>query len=140
MRKLASVLAFILLVLPVGAVALGLGAIELLSALNEPLDARISLRAVKEGDIDELKVRIATTDHFNRAGIDRAFVLTTLKFSASEDPAPGRGEIRITTREPMTEPFLNFFTGCQLASGTSHTGVHRTSRPAGLRRCHQHRG
>ena len=108
MRRLASVLALLLLVLPFGANALGLGDIELLSALNEPLDARISLRAVKEGDIDDLQIRIASRDHFARAGIDRAFVLTSLKFTAREGAAPGTGEIRISTREPMTEPFLNF--------------------------------
>ena len=112
MRRLASVLAsalaLLLLVMPFGANALGLGDIELLSALNEPLDARISLRAVKDGDIGDLQIRIASKDHFRRAGIDRAFVLTSLKFTALEGAIPGTGEIRITTREPMTEPFLNF--------------------------------
>ena len=108
MRRVTSVLALLLLVLPLRADALGLGDIKLLSALNEPLDARISLRAVKEGDIDDITVRIASKDHFQNAGIVRALVLTSLQFSSTESAIPGTGEIRITTREPVTEPFLNF--------------------------------
>ena len=108
MRRLASVLALLLIGFPFGVNALGLGDIELLSALNEPLDARISLRAVKEGDLDIIQVRIAGKEHFARAGIERAFILTTLRFAALEGTTPGTGEIRITTRDPMTEPFLNF--------------------------------
>ena len=108
MRRPASVLAPLLLVFTFGINALGLGDIELLSALNEPLDAQISLRAVKEGDLESLQIRIATKDHFQRAGINRAFVLTTLKFTAEEGSTPGTGRIRISTQEPITEPFLNF--------------------------------
>ena len=107
MRKPASVLALLLLVFSSGVGALGLGDIELLSALNEPLDARIPLRAVREGELGSIQIRLASKEHFEIAGIERPFVLTSMKYTVVET-TPGAGEIRISTRAPLNEPFLNF--------------------------------
>ena len=107
MRKTAiSFLALLTILLAEGVAALGLGNIEVRSALNEPLDARVPLRSVQGGDIAGMSVALGSPEQFARAGIERPFVLTALKF---EPVARGsKSYIKLTTREPVTEPFLNF--------------------------------
>jgi len=91
---------------PVLASALGLGEITLHSALNQPLRADIALidaAGLSEGD---LSASLASPDDFNRAGVERVFFLTNLRFTPVM-----RGErsfIRVTSSKPVEEPFLNF--------------------------------
>ena len=106
MRKATCVLALACLLVPSGAMALGLGNIEVDSALNEPLSARIELRAVQTGDLEEMQVSLGTTEQFARAGVERPFLLSRLRFDVRE--TPGGGAIEVTTRDPIAEPFLNF--------------------------------
>ena len=115
-RKPASWLALLLCLGPMGAFPVGLGDIELRSALNEPLDASILLRAIKPGDTDDMRVQLADRAQFARAGIDRPFVLSDLKFSI-QDRGDGSGEIVVTTKDPVTEPFLNFLIDLEWSQG-----------------------
>ena len=96
--------------------AVGLGAIELRSALNEPLDATISLRAVKPGDVDDMRVVLADKAMFERAGVDRPFQLTDLRFRVIAT-GESSAEIRVTTARPVSEPFLNFLIDLRWAQG-----------------------
>ena len=59
-----------LLAAPAGAWALGLGQIELQSALNQPLRAEIQLSATAD-ELQGLRVTLADADMFARRGIDR---------------------------------------------------------------------
>ncbi len=106
-HKLTSAVAILLLSMPAAVSGLGLGDIELLSALNEPLDARVTLRSVKPGDVDGLQVGLASSEEFERAGLDRPFVLSRLRFSVVQGPG-SQAAIRIVTSDPVKEPFLNF--------------------------------
>ena len=57
------------LLLPVPAVqALGLGEVEVYSNLNEPLDARIVIRA-SETEQDHIRIRYSSPEDFVRAGL-----------------------------------------------------------------------
>ncbi|UZE07810.1 FimV/HubP family polar landmark protein [Pseudomonas corrugata] len=91
---------------PALASALGLGEITLHSALNQPLRADIALvdaAGLSEGD---LSASLAGPDDFNRAGVERVFFLSNLRFTPVI-----RGErsfIRVTSSKPVEEPFLNF--------------------------------
>ena len=77
-RNWATLLSF-LLVLPFGgAHALGLGEIEVRSALNEPLDATIPLQAVQAGDLENLQVSLGSQEQFDRAGIETGLDLDKL--------------------------------------------------------------
>ncbi|MBS35332.1 MAG: hypothetical protein CMO26_05320 [Thiotrichales bacterium] len=96
--------------------AVGLGAIELRSALNEPLDATISLRAVKPGDVDDMRVVLADKAMFERAGVDRPFQLTDLQFRVIAT-GESSAEIRVITARPVSEPFLNFLIDLRWAQG-----------------------
>lgn len=86
--------------------ALGLGEITQHSALNQPFNADIAL--VDAGGLEEgeLSVSLATADEFSRAGVERVFFLTDLKFTPIL--RGNRSLIRVTSSKPVNEPFLNF--------------------------------
>jgi pilus assembly protein FimV len=106
-RIWAAALSVLLFVVSTGAWALGLGNIEVSSTLNEPLEARINLSALQAGDLDGMQVQLASAGQFKRAGIQRPFQLSKLRFKAVEG-SDGGGHITVTTRDPVVEPFLNF--------------------------------
>ncbi len=89
-----------------GAQALGVGEIELNSHLNQRLSAEIPLEEAGELGPEEVLVSLGTPEDFERAGVERFFYLTDMRFEVFSD---GRGpRIRITSRQPVTEPYLNF--------------------------------
>ncbi|TVO75311.1 type IV pilus assembly protein FimV [Sedimenticola selenatireducens] len=97
--------------------ALGLGGISVNSALNEPLDAKIQLISASPTQIEDLRVRLASADVFRRAGIDRPFLLSKLRFKAIATERGG-SYIQVTTRETVREPFLDFLIEVSWAGGS----------------------
>src|SRR6188508_938567 len=93
-----------LLAAPAGAWALGLGQIELQSAINQPLRAEIQLSATAD-ELQGLKVALADADMFARRGIDRPAFLNSLEFRVVTG-RDGRSVIQVTSRESIPEPFL----------------------------------
>jgi pilus assembly protein FimV len=93
-----------LLAAPAGAWALGLGDIELRSALNQPLRAEIALSATTE-ELQGLRVMLAAPDMFERRGIDRPAFLNTLEFRVVSDRS-GRNVVQVTSRDSIAEPFV----------------------------------
>jgi len=107
-RKLAILVAAVgITVLPSFVYGLGLGAIKLNSSLSEILDAEIDLIAATSSDVGDLKVKLASNDAFLRAGIDRTSLLNSLRFAVKRHSS-GKYFIKITSRQPIREPFLNF--------------------------------
>lgn len=106
MRKLATAAAVSLALASGGAFGLGLGDIEMRSALNQPMNAEIRLTSVRTGELNGMIVQLASADAFARAGIERSAVLTDLSFSIDQTGATP--VIRIISRRPVVEPFLNF--------------------------------
>jgi pilus assembly protein FimV len=100
-------LSLLLLIPSASAFALGLGGIQVDSALNEPLDARVRLISVEQMAIDDIRVRLAAPNDFKRAGLDRPFLLSRLRFQPVF-PEDGEAYIRVSTRETIREPFLDF--------------------------------
>ncbi len=88
-------------------VALGLGEIELKSALNQPLKAEVELLSATQEELQELKVEVASPQAFANAGIERPLFLSKLRFDVVTN-ADGRPVVRITSREVVREPFLDF--------------------------------
>jgi pilus assembly protein FimV len=93
-----------LLAAPAGAWALGLGDIELQSALNQPFRAEISLSATPD-ELQTLRINVADAATFERYGLDRPSFLTTFEFRVvtSRD---GRSTIEVTSRDSIAEPFV----------------------------------
>ena len=65
---------------PALAWGLGLGDITLKSYLNEPLAAEVELLDVQNLTADDVRVRLATQEAFDRLGVDRAYFLTSISF------------------------------------------------------------
>ncbi|MGE3773418.1 MAG: FimV/HubP family polar landmark protein [Gammaproteobacteria bacterium] len=115
LRKKAVALALSML-LPGTATALGLGALKAQSGLNQPFDGRIEILGATAADFDTLSIKLASPEAFERAGVLREAVLLSLKFEVVETPA-GNDVIRISTHEPVREPFLNFLLELNWANG-----------------------
>jgi len=91
---------------PVTVNALGFGNINMKSALNEPLVAEIELLSATKDDVKALEVKLASSEAFLRAGVDRSVILTRIKFDIVK--RGGKYFINLRTPESVREPFLNF--------------------------------
>jgi len=86
--------------------ALGVGEVNLNSRLNQPLDAKIALFEADGLDSEEVIVKLASPEAFERVGLDRPYFLTDLKFSSRLQGA--QGNIIVTSSKPIREPYLSF--------------------------------
>jgi len=105
-RNLAGATAFSMAVMSGSVYGLGLGNIELDSALNQPFSAEIEVLTDVPGEAADLAVQLASREAFSRAGIDRANTLSKLRFNLQK--RGNRSFIVVTSNEPIIEPFLNF--------------------------------
>jgi len=105
-RKLTLSLAVMAALLPARGYPLGLGELELNSALNQELNADIEVISASSEDASQILVKLADRDAFSRAGIDRPFLLQQLKFKIIEKN--GRSFVKVYTKKPIREPFLSF--------------------------------
>lgn len=87
--------------------ALGLGEVTLQSALNQPLVAEIELLEVRDLASNEVIPNLASPEEFVKAGVDRQYFLTDLKFTPVLKPN-GKSVIRVTSSKAVREPYLNF--------------------------------
>jgi len=87
--------------------ALGLGALDMRSALNQPMNAVINLTSASGTDLSEIKVSIASQQAHDRTGLSRARILTDFRFSVEQDNR-GNTYIRVTSFDAIHEPFLEF--------------------------------
>ncbi len=103
MRALARWGVTPLLAAPLGAHALGFGDIELQSALNQPFQAQIALVATAD-ELQGLKVALAPPEVFDRYGIEHPGYLARFEFKVTT--SGGRSVVHVSSREPVTEPFV----------------------------------
>jgi len=115
-RKLAIAAVMLCLSATSSVFAIGLGDIEMQSMLNEPLNAVIELTSASKQELDELKVTIAPRETFQKMGIPRTTILNDFKFTL-EQSQRGLPVIRVTTRQPVREPFLDFLIEASWSKG-----------------------
>ncbi|MBO9493972.1 FimV family protein [Thalassotalea sp. G20_0] len=96
--------------------ALGLGEVKLYSALNQPLVAEIELMQVNDLTRNEILSNLASKTDFERAGVERPFILNNLRFTTKVGP-DGKGLIKVTSDSPVHEPYLNFLVEVHWPSG-----------------------
>lgn len=94
-----------LLVSP-AALAAGLGRLNVLSSLGEPLRAEIELLSVQPSEVDSLVARLASSQAYRQANIELNGALLGVKF-AIENRGPGQFVINLTSVQPMNEPFID---------------------------------
>ena len=87
--------------------AIGLGDMTTQSFVNAPLSATIEV--LQPNGLTEVEVipGLASIDDFDRLGLDRHYSLSRLLFEPDFSD-PSRPVIRITTQEPVVEPYLSF--------------------------------
>ncbi|MEM1154308.1 MAG: FimV/HubP family polar landmark protein [Pseudomonadota bacterium] len=115
-RKIAAVVFSLGCVQASSVWGLGLGEMTLESYLNEPLAAQVDLLNLEGLGEDQIRVRLATSEDFERLGVDRAYFLTSISFDVEIDEQ-GRGRIVITSEEPVLEPYLDFIVEARWPSG-----------------------
>jgi len=91
--------------------ALGLGAIKVNSALNDPFDATIELTGTIDATDEQLLAKLGTDEDFARAGATREQVLLLLQFKPELGNHPP--VIHVSSQKPIREPFLDFVLSVQ---------------------------
>lgn len=97
--------------------ALGLGEIELYSALNEPLNAEVRLLSVQAGELSNAVVHLAPNEEFARAGIERSAIMSDINFTVAPRN-DGTAVVKITSTQAIREPFLDFILQLNWQSGS----------------------
>ena len=85
--------------------AAGLGRLTVLSPLGQPLLAEIEVVSLQPGEEDGLSARLASPEAFEQAGIDINPALNSMRVSIERRDK--RPFLRVTTSQPVNEPFLD---------------------------------
>jgi pilus assembly protein FimV len=96
--------------------ALGLGEVRLNSTLNQPLNAEISLLDVRDLSAEQIIVSLASPADFERNGVDRLYFYTEFKFEVDLQN-PAGPVVKVTSRNPVREPYLNFLVEARWTAG-----------------------
>ena len=95
--------------------AAGLGKLNVMSALGEPLKAEVELVAEKN-EIGSLAVRLAGAEAFEHAGLSYSPLVAGVKVSI-EKRTSGEPYVRVTSSQPVTEPFVDLLIELSWSSG-----------------------
>lgn len=95
--------------------AAGLGRLTVLSPLGQPLNAEIEIVSLQPGEEDQLSARLGSADAFRQAGIDASPALAGMRFTIER--REGRPVIRITTPQPVNDPFVDLLVELQWNTG-----------------------
>lgn len=96
--------------------ALGLGEARLNSTLNEPLNAEIKLLDTRGLSAGQILVSLASPADFERNGVERLYFLTEFEFEVLLGH-PGGAIVRITSHNPVREPFINLLVEARWPTG-----------------------
>ena len=107
MRKITKALTVVSLLAPVSGHTLGIGDIRVRSALNQNLNAEIALVASRGENPTNIKVSLAPAEKFDEAGVPWSYFLSKIRFQPIVKPN-GSMVIKVTSREALKEPYLNF--------------------------------
>lgn len=101
--------------LPLSALALGLGEVEPKSYLNQPFAADIPVFAETAAELAGLKVSLASPDTFAQYGLPSPGAVGDFNFAVV--PGARGGVIHVTSTRPVTEPFLTLLLEIQWPQG-----------------------
>ncbi|HEX7646977.1 MAG TPA: hypothetical protein VF450_06175 [Noviherbaspirillum sp.] len=93
------------IMLAANAQAVALGKLKVLTALGQPLQAEIELISTVPEEAGSLEAKVASFDTFRQTGIEYNPVLSSLRFAI--DQRGGRRVIRVTSPQPVNEPFVD---------------------------------
>src|SRR5512146_3063497 len=86
--------------------AAGLGRLNVLSDLGQPLRAEIDVVAVEKGELDSLAARLGSADAYVQNNLPYPPPSLGLKLALEKRPS-GTPYISATTAQPVNEPFVD---------------------------------
>lgn len=110
----ASLIAAAIAALPLSVGAAGLGRLNVLSALGQPLRAEVELTATPQ-ELQTLTARLASQDAFRQANV--TFGPALVGVSASVDQRGGRSVVRLSSDRPINAPFVELLIELDWAAG-----------------------
>ena len=113
---ISAIAAAVLLSLAPAAQALGLGRLQVQSALGEPLRAEVDVTSISAEEAASLRLRVASPEAFRAAGVDYNAVLpgTQVQLLRRGD---GRPYLRLASDRAVQEPFVDLILEMSWASG-----------------------
>ena len=97
------------------AYATGLGKLTVLSHLGQPLRAEIELTSPNKEEINSLVPKVASIEAFRQANIEFNPALLSLRFAI--EPRGNGYIIRVTSTQPMNEPWIDFLLEMNASNG-----------------------
>ena len=101
---------------PIDAQALGLGRLNVQSALGEGLRAEVDITSLTPEEASTLQVRIASPEAFRAAGVDYNAVLAGAQATLARR-ADGRPYLRVSSDRAVQEPFIEVILELNSTSG-----------------------
>lgn len=95
--------------------AVGMGGINVASALGQPLKAEIDLMAVSKTEKDSLVARLASTDSYKAAGLDYPYG-NKFKFEI-QSRANGEPYIKVSSAQAINDPFVSLLVELSWSAG-----------------------
>lgn len=99
--------------------AMGLGEMELQSHLGAPLQAELSLFSPGQYDQQDIRVRIARAEVYDRLGAQYEPFHGQIEFDVRRD-ASGRLQVLARSRKRLTEPFLDIVVELSWPTGSTY--------------------
>jgi pilus assembly protein FimV len=96
--------------------AAGLGRLTVQSGLGQPLRAEVEVTALAKDEVASLSAKLAPVEAFKQAGLEYNAALNSLRFVVDKRP-DGRAVVRITSSQPVNEPFVDLLVELNWASG-----------------------
>ena len=103
-------------VAPISAQAVGLGRLNVQSALGEGMRAEIDITSLSAEEAASLQVRLASPEAYRAAGIDYNAVLSGAQATVVRR-ADGRAFLRVTSDRAVQEPFIEVIVELNSTSG-----------------------
>ncbi len=114
-RTLASAIVFAFASLSANVDAAGLGRLNVQSGLGQPLRAEVEVTSLTREEAQSLSARLAPPEAFRQAGLEYNPALSSLRFAI--EPRGGRTFVRITSAQPINEPFVDLLVELNWATG-----------------------
>ncbi len=101
---------------PISVFAAGLGKLNVISGLGEPLKADIELIAVTPEELSSITAAIASQEAYATQGIEKPASHNTIKVNVAKN-ANGAPILKLQSAQPISEPFLDMLIQVDWASG-----------------------
>ena len=96
--------------------AAGLGALNVMSSLGQPLQAEIDLISVDKDELSSMTAHLASPEAYTNANIPYSSALVGVRMSV-EKRADGQPYIKITSIRAVNDPFIDFLIELSWAQG-----------------------